>query len=224
MLKIQISLIRQLLTHMSVAVIFFQLGTMTTSSKCLSLSSNGGRSQDWDLQMNRQRMRNQCEDDSVKGAKNKNTVNQQMTSSKGLRLPNDFLHGMAWIPKENFMKTFDTGIAIDNAGLKGQNKSVLLLYADKKSLPNATSDNQNDDFVKMISDPLQATENCEELQIVLTSTKRKNRCISILENWGGSPHTFRFLRWKKESNELHLGGRFFDSNGGAIRWQKVSVL
>lgn len=229
----KISLIRQCLTHLAVALIFFQLGTMTTSSNCVSLSPSAGRSEGWDLKMNRERIRNKTPDSKpgtsvmmskpLKTTKNTpNAVSQTTTSRDNHQLKKDFFQGMAWIPREKFVKTFDTGIAIDNAG--GKNTSVLLLYGNKKSLPGKSGNKNDDDFVRIFSDPLEATENCDELQVVLTSTKRNKRCISILENWGGSPHIYRFLRWKKGSDELHLGGRFFDPNGGAGRWQKVSAL
>mmetsp|Transcript_44879 Transcript_44879/g.108468 ORF Transcript_44879/g.108468 Transcript_44879/m.108468 type:complete len:566 (+) Transcript_44879:184-1881(+) len=230
----KISLIRQCLTHLAVAVIFFQLGSMTTSSKCLSLGSTAasGRSEEWDLQLKQRRIRNSDEnqreklENMPKGAIAQKapffgrqiTSSSSSSSSENSMLTKDFLHGMAWIPREEFVKTFDTGVAIDKAGKTGQNNSVLLLYADHKSLPKGSAE-QNNNPVKMLSNPLEATERCDELQIILSSTKRENRCIAIMENWGGSPHSFRFSRYD-DSNQLRLGGRFFDGKGGAARWQK----
>ena len=239
----KISLMRQCVTHFAVAVIAFQLGSVITStsySKCLVFDSTSasasasaatpiGRNEDWDLQLNRRRIRN---NEAVVGLGSQSGKAPSVSASASASLlsgaklgTKDFLHGLAWIPRSSFVKDFDTGVAIDNAGAK--NSSVLLLYADRKSIPRASSSsNWNHPFVKAMSDPLEATENCDELQILLSSTKRKNRCIAIMENWGGSPHLYRFSRYDKDSKRppLRLGGRFFDGTGGAGRWQKVSRL
>ena len=237
---LKISLTRQCLSHLAVAAIFFQLGTMSTtttsSTNCVSLGKNtASRSEDWDVQLNQRRIRKSDDSSGPMGYSPKHPRvqswnmqtygrRQQTTSTpEKSQLIKDFVHGMAWIPRDEFVKTFDTGVAIDNAGVHGKNSSVLLLYANQKSLPKqGLVDNQKDP-VTMLSDPLEATENCNELQIIIASTKRKNRCIAIMENWGGSPHMYRFLRYD-DSKQLRLGGRFFDGAGGANRWQKVRIF
>lgn len=233
---LKISLTRQCLSHLAVAVIFFQIGTLTTSSSyCMSFGQTTatGRSEDWDLQLNQRRIRNSQDRSDQMGSSPVKPVREKLwnmqtyskrqekpSSSENSQLTKAFLHGMAWIPRDEFVKAFDTGIAIDNAGSQGKNSSVVLLFANQQSLPNGW-DKHNP--VTMLSDPLGATKNCEELQIVLSSTKRKNRCIAVMENWGGSPHLYRFLRFG-DSDLLRLGGRFFDSKGGANRWQKVVIF
>ena len=261
----KISVIRQCLTHSLVAVIAFQFGLMTISSKCLLLEhqlhnqhlaalSSAARTEEWDLKMMNDRriqnINNKKRNEQIigNGAISKEasiidgeriiptSVSSPSSSSPPPEADNntpvkDFIHGMAWIPRNQFAKKFDVGVALDNLGAKNINNTVLLVYADEKSLPTNTKNNEgsrnrhHQSGINTMTDPSLATENCDELSIFISRKKQKKRCIAIMENWGGSAHVFRFLRnGVDEPGPLRLGGRFFDGGGGgAPRWQMVSI-
>eukprot|EP00980_Cylindrotheca_fusiformis_P002990 scaffold692_cov118-Cylindrotheca_fusiformis.AAC.12 len=122
-----------------------------------------------------------------------------------------FVRHMSWIPRENFTEKFDVGIPIEAMGGLNEKHSVLLLH---------TTTNKH--FDEGEQDPIEATEQCQELSLIVTDRKRTKRCVAIMENWGGSSHIYRFWRDPtSKDSPLAQAGRFHsDKPGGANRWQK----
>jgi hypothetical protein len=203
-----ISTIRHLLSHLLVASVAFQFGLMTTSTTCIQPASPSPLGNHLHWQRNRTAWKNKAQ-----SSHQHNRLIEKEDTEHSIR-------SMAWVPREKFSRAFDLGIPIENmGGRQNRNQSIIMLYM------GISADTTNQYLINTIQDPIEATEHCEDLSVIITDRKRKKRCIAIMENWGGSPHVHRFWRNPKlEDSSLIHGGRFHSDNpGGANRWQMVSL-
>lgn len=220
-MKKRIYFARHLISHLLVALIAFQFGTMMASTRCVStppISTTAFAEFRSNLNMAKLQRRNQDAASASHAAgiewrKNVSSISGPSAAERKKTAADQFVHHISWVPREEFTKQFDLGIPIENVGAQNKNHSVLLLHTTKSSNQAETR----------IQDPLEATEQCQDLSIVIIDRKRKKRCIAIMENWGGSSHIYRFWRNPKaKDTSLLPGGRFHSENpGGANRWQKV---
>jgi hypothetical protein len=219
-----ISIIRHLLSHLLVASIAFQFGLMTASTKCIQPAASPSTfGNHLHRQLNRSvtKLRGLTSQQPLIAAwKNMTNTTKSQSSHQHNTDTEHSIHGMAWVPRDKFSRAFDLGIPIENmGGRKNRNQSILMLYM------GISPDTTNQYLINTIQDPIEATEHCEDLSVIITDRKRKKRCIAIMENWGASPHVYRFWRNPKlEDSSLIHGGRFHSDNpgGGTNRWQKVS--
>lgn len=226
-----ISVIRHLLSHLLVASIAFQFGLMASSTKCIhpASPSTSGNHLHWHRNTTATKLRGLTSQHTLIPAW-KNVTNTKKSQSPYPHTRNNRLvekedaersiHRMAWVPRDTFSQAFDIGIPIENmGGRQNRNQSILMMYM------GISSDTTNQYTINTIQDPIEATEQCEDLSVIITDRKRKKRCIAIMENWGGSPHVHRFWRNpKSEDTSLTHGGRFHsETPGGANRWQMVSL-
>jgi hypothetical protein len=119
-------------------------------------------------------------------------------SFQGARFPDSvskFAHGQILIDRDNFTKTFDIGVPFDPT-IEG-NEHVLLLYNRDVSLPKdrtlAHAARKQGD-IPVTNSALEATENCDFLNIILTDFKSKRaQCWAMLGQYEGF-HIQKYMR------------------------------
>jgi len=118
-----------------------------------------------------------------------------------------FATGAAFTKKEEFMKTFDYGYPLDNFG-RNSESDVLMLY-NSASVPWSISEASPADGLPYIKDPLEATAQCQQMNVVLSNSA----CLAIMWQYE-SFHVQRWIRTKKDPSVLTPVGRGRDSRGG----------
>lgn len=121
----------------------------------------------------------------------------------------NFVHGVAWTKQASFQKFFDLGYPLEDipGSFNDPNQYVLLLYLDQSSRP--TDYKAQHDLFRTIPNAQLATENCQELQVVIVKQKntryekdmgRHQKCVAIMPHWGPAAHVHRFSRPHPETN------------------------
>eukprot|EP00532_Pseudo-nitzschia_australis_P001674 CAMPEP_0168204718 /NCGR_PEP_ID=MMETSP0139_2-20121125/25542_1 /TAXON_ID=44445 /ORGANISM="Pseudo-nitzschia australis, Strain 10249 10 AB" /LENGTH=730 /DNA_ID=CAMNT_0008130665 /DNA_START=237 /DNA_END=2429 /DNA_ORIENTATION=+ len=103
----------------------------------------------------------------------------------------DFLMALDYVDRDEFGETFDTGGPFD-LSWDGNNR-VAILYSDGRAFPprNATTKKYpKSGEVLSVAD---ATKNCINMHVVMTSDSRKNQCIAIVGQYEGF-HLQKFMR------------------------------
>jgi hypothetical protein len=105
-----------------------------------------------------------------------------------------FATGMARVNRDEFAAAFDTGVPLDLSS--DGNKEVLLLYNKNAALPtNAFDKSQAQSLteIPLIGSVQDATENCDNLHVVLTDFNRNKQCIAIMGQYEAF-HIQKFMR------------------------------
>jgi hypothetical protein len=105
----------------------------------------------------------------------------------------DYVVAMARVPKDDFANAFSKQLGVPFEPSFGNHRDILLLYDKANALPNdsssfySRSDNKGErvvDTIPLIDSPEQATENCDQLNIVLTQPGNNRRqCVAILPEY-----------------------------------------
>lgn len=110
----------------------------------------------------------------------------------------DFIHGMVWTPRSSFRQHYDVGYALEKSSSNSNSdEHVLILYESKKALPSHTKLSS----FSTIPDAKTATENCNELAVMVVATtihnkkdRNEKQCIAIMPHWGPSAQVHHFSR------------------------------
>ena len=96
--------------------------------------------------------------------------------------------------KEFLTNAFDYGYPIDNSGqneFSNGHHEILVLYNDKQDVPKSGMEEEEDsNGIPYINDPLRATSNCHEMNVVLSQAN----CLAISMTRKGSFHVQRWSR------------------------------
>jgi hypothetical protein len=105
----------------------------------------------------------------------------------------DYVVAMARVPKDKFAKAFSKQLGVPFEPSFGNHHDMLLLYDRVNALPNnsssfySRSDSKGEqivDTIPLIDNPEEATENCDQLNIVLTQPGNNRRqCVAILPEY-----------------------------------------
>ena len=111
--------------------------------------------------------------------------------------------GIARTSKDEFIKLFDFGIPYDRP--QTDMADVLLLYQSERALPDKLRENtvwDTGDDIPYV-DASQATENCDQMNVVLTKLPDNNpQCIAIMANYQ-SYHIQRWMRLPEAGGGLN---------------------
>jgi hypothetical protein len=106
--------------------------------------------------------------------------------------------GMARVDRDEFASNFDMGVPLDQS-TKG-NRNVLILYNYDDSFPSSNlfdkAQAKESHNVPLLSST-EATENCENLHVVLTDFTRKRQCIAVM----GQYESFHIQKWMRLPKE-----------------------
>jgi hypothetical protein len=101
----------------------------------------------------------------------------------------DLISGVALVDRDEFTSRFDTGVPLDPS-MPG-NDQVVILYSHDQAIPSATSNTSNVD---------DATQNCENLHVILTHPSRKGQCVALVGQYE-SFHIQKFMRLPPERSD-----------------------
>jgi hypothetical protein len=99
----------------------------------------------------------------------------------------NFVSGMEFVDRNSFASVIDTGVPLDKSGWA--NDQVLLLYSDKLAMPDKKMHTDGSEVLSVED----ATKNCRNLHVVLTSEGRKQQCIAVMAQFE-SFHLQKFMR------------------------------
>ena len=135
-----------------------------------------------------------------------------------------FAHGQALIHRNNFSATFDTGVPLDPT-MDG-NEHVLLLYNRDVALPNdrtmANAARKQGD-IPVFQSALEATENCDYLNIILTDFReRRAQCWALMGQYEAF-HIQKYMRLPIEKGLLDRKHPLRSVNRGASHLGRKST-
>jgi hypothetical protein len=99
----------------------------------------------------------------------------------------DLVSGVGLVDREAFATKFDMGVPLDES--KTQNDNVIILYSHDHAMPFEKMPNKTGFF----SNVEEATQNCENLHVILTHTNRKRQCVALMGQYE-SFHVQKFMR------------------------------
>lgn len=110
-----------------------------------------------------------------------------------------YASGMEFVDRDEFAAAFDTGVPLDPTG--HGNDRVTILYSENWAMPlkNATQRDYPSGPALSVED---ATKNCNNLHVVLTSDTRRNQCIAIMGQYE-SFHLHKFMRLTDGPKQKH---------------------
>ena len=130
-----------------------------------------------------------------------------------------FAYGQALIDRDDFASTFDMGVPVDRT-VSG-NEQVLLLYNREHSLPKdrdvANAARKQGD-VPIVKSALEATENCDYLNVILTDYHEpRAQCWALMGQYEAF-HVQKFMRLPAKGKverelPLRIVSRGFAGNG-----------
>ena len=143
---------------------------------------------------------------SISGKEEHNIDNQSTTGDKRqaqLKEPLQFpvttgrwANGMARVSKVEFHKHLDTGVPLDLP--QGEDSDALIIFGPPATLPD-NWDSMSSAIPKM--EPLDAVQNCNFLNIILTNHDRKrNQCLAIMPQY----ESYHIQKWMRLSNKPQL--------------------
>ena len=146
----------------------------------------------------------------------------QMITEDGttLRIPplnmGNIVTGMSRVNRDEFANQFDMGVPLDPSTTG--NRDVLLLYSGAHALPSTTSNPfiqhqmmYAGSEIPMLSSVDEATENCDNLHVVLTHPQRDKQCIAIMGQYEAF-HIQKYMRLPEEGSKDGANGKKLDSN------------
>jgi hypothetical protein len=149
-------------------------------------------------------------------------VGEAKVDANKMRFPTTvekFLHGNIMIDRDDFARTFDTGVPLDET-IKG-NQQVYMIYNRPEALPKSRTLGHAavhaGDIPETMS-AMEATENCDFLNIILTDFKQqRTQCTAIMGQYEAF-HIQKFMRLPKSGevdrqHPLVLVNRGSQANG-----------
>jgi hypothetical protein len=129
----------------------------------------------------------------------------------------DFIHGMVWTPRNEFRQLYDVGYPLEPVmNAKQRRGNVMILYASKEARPN--SYNTEEYLLSTMNDTNMATENCEEIQLLVTDHLPGKKCIALMQHWGPSANVHRFARNHKSHKMEYVS--HFSEHHDAFHWNR----
>ena len=114
-------------------------------------------------------------------AKKTTTTTSRDTDPRFSHQLSNVVVGMTRVDRDEFTKTFDLGVPLDNSDPR--NKEVLLLYANEDSMPSdpfQKSEAKSQTAIPKVTAE-EATQNCNSLHIVLQDhSGRRKQCTAVL--------------------------------------------
>jgi hypothetical protein len=110
-----------------------------------------------------------------------------------------FIDSAALVDRDDFIATQDFGIPWDLT--KDGNKEVLILYNHKGSVPTAKPQPTGSDgpsSLLPLYSAVDATANCNVLQVVLIQPDQVNQCVAVVGQWQ-SYHVHKLMRLEKDN-------------------------
>jgi len=130
----------------------------------------------------------------------------EMVSANQPRFPSTvskFAHGQVLIDRDDFASTFDMGVPVDPT-ISG-NEQVLLLYNRELSLPkdrNVANAARKQGEIPIAASALEATENCDYLNVILTDFKESRaQCWALMGQYEAF-HIQKFMRLPDTKGEM----------------------
>jgi hypothetical protein len=139
-----------------------------------------------------------------------------------LRIPQNGLGkivtGMGRVSRDEFANKFDMGVPLDTSS--SGNSEVLLFYNRKDALPSNPFEAQQamtSREVPLFNSVEEATENCDNLHVILTDPSRTRQCVALM----GQYESFHIQKWMRLPEDgkldpkvpLRLVNRGAQSNG-----------
>jgi hypothetical protein len=108
--------------------------------------------------------------------------------------------GMSRISRDEFAKTFDTGVPLEKT--EQGNEQVLVLYSHVDALPISHEEAQSQGDIPLISVD-NATANCDFLNVILTNVDfHKKQCVALMGQ-AESSHIQRWMRLPPKGSEVN---------------------
>lgn len=106
---------------------------------------------------------------------------------------NEFLHGMAYVKRDEFIERFDMGVPIDPGS--DSNDKVVMLYNHDSSLPSGAkaAEIARKDGETQTLNVFQAVHNCDFLNVVMMQQKKPKQCTAIIGQYA-SYHIQKWMR------------------------------
>ena len=143
---------------------------------------------------------------------NNNNIKPHYQDFFSPRSTGDFASGMEFVDRDDFAAAFDTGVPFDKSG-RG-NDQVLILYSDKKAMPDANATrkerhpNNPGGNTNTVYSATDATANCLNLHVVLTSERRKQQCVAVM----GQLESFHLHKFMRMADADRQAGRIVDKS------------
>jgi hypothetical protein len=123
-----------------------------------------------------------------------------------LRIPQSsmgrVINGMGRVDRDAFANRFDTGVPLDPSG-RG-NQDVLILYSGVAAMPQnqyAKQQITSGHEIPLLNSVEEATENCDNLHIVLTHQDRTRQCVALMGQYE-SFHIQKYMRLPEEKGGI----------------------
>ena len=114
----------------------------------------------------------------------------------------DLAHGFARIDHDEFIKTYDYGVASQHFDSKGSSEA-LILYT-RKAIPSdaqtAAAVTGNDGEMAPLLDAKTATENCDVMNVVTLAARNADTCTVVLSDY----ESFHMQRWMRQPYPLRM--------------------
>ncbi|KAG7367535.1 nucleotide-diphospho-sugar transferase [Nitzschia inconspicua] len=105
----------------------------------------------------------------------------------------DLVSGVGLVNRDEFASTFDMGVPLDPS--TPGNDHVVIFYSHDEAVPSRSTKTQtNESGVEF------ATQNCENLNIILTHASRKRQCVAFMGQYE-SFHIQKFMRLPPEDSD-----------------------
>lgn len=150
----------------------------------------------------KQRENHQNNGDSAMTALAKNANKLGDSTSRTSNGVSDFAHGFARIDHDEFIQTYDYGVASQHFDSKGSSEA-LILYT-KKAVPSdaktAAAVTGNDGEMAPLLDAKTATENCDVMNVVTLAARNADTCTVVLSDY----ESFHMQRWMRQPYPLRM--------------------
>jgi len=192
-----------MLLMMATAIPSFFLGTLVSLYAGIQLHTTDCSSQISDLMIQQQAQNNEKEcPPQTSNNKDKDGGGDVASEAKDL-FPRDgfgyFLTGMATVSKSQFVETIDPGVPLDKPD-KGAS-DVLIMYSHPNAMPKKfwkEDEGGGGDFSILSTNPRldsaqEATENCEQLNLILADHSYRRQCFAIMPQY----ESYHIQKWMR---------------------------
>jgi hypothetical protein len=105
----------------------------------------------------------------------------------------DLISGIGLVNRDEFASKFDMGVPLDPS--TPENDHVVILYSHDEAVPSASTNTTTTTTTFHNVD--YATQNCENLHVILTHPSRKRQCVALMGQYE-SFHIQKFMRLPPE--------------------------
>ena len=116
---------------------------------------------------------------------------------------NHFAAGLVSISRKHLFDAFDMGVPMSS---NAEKENTLILYQSNEAIPNNITIQQASQYngdIPVMTDALEATENCDQLNVLFTKTPHKLRqCTALV---GGQYQGYHIQRWMRVVGSKEFG-------------------